>query len=172
MVSLKFLCSLCFKSLLEDIIKLESLNPPKGELYREMYLLVQHSRLLLGASIWWIDYFSCHTCPAHNARSISALFVKTLTKLGSPTPGLTPTLSLSSSLLHCRGSINVWHGLNTTRRDWVPHSAYTHLLLPSLWVKPTPLLGKRCDKTWGEGKWKIRKRQSRAATQRQAFWQS
>lgn len=52
MVSLKILCSLCFKSLLEDIIKLESLNPPKGELYREMYLLMQHSRLLLGASIW------------------------------------------------------------------------------------------------------------------------
>lgn len=77
-----------------------------------------------------------------------ALFVKTLTKLSSPTPALTPTLSLPGSLLHIVGVLthDIYIGLNKTRQDWAAHAAYMTLFLPSLWVKPNPLLGKRCDK--------------------------
>lgn len=99
---------------------------------------VHSSSLLVWALFKWnFTYCSCHTCPAHNACSFVCL-----TELSSPTPASTPTLSLSGSLLHIVGVLahDISNGLNTTRRDGVPYA---------LWVKPTPQLGKRCDKTGG-----------------------
>lgn len=96
-----------------------------------------------------------HTAPVIPVQHTmqEALFVKTLTTLSSPTPASTPTLSLSGSLLHIVGVLthDIYSGLNTTRQDWGAHAAYTTLFLPSLWVKPSPLLGKRCDKKKNRG---------------------
>lgn len=77
------------------------------------------------------------------------MFVKTLTKLGSPTRGLTPTLSVSGSLLLIVGvsTHDIYNGLNTNApRLSCARCLYDSPVL-SLRVKPTPPLGERCDKT-------------------------
>lgn len=84
-----------------------------------------------------------------------ALFVKTLTKLGSPTRGLTPTLSVSGSLLHIVGvsTHDIYNGLNTNAPRLSCARCRYDSPVPSLRVKPTPPLGERCDKT-GRGRGK------------------
>lgn len=68
-------------------------------------------------------------------------------KLSAATPGLTPTLSLSGSLLHVVGVLlhDIHSGLNTARCDWVPCATSTAHSLPSLRVTQTPPPGKE---TW------------------------
>lgn len=154
------LCSLQEKLLLsvsrafpDFFVVLEMINTQsKGELYCEMYLLVHYVKFF---GYTWSYVYIAPVIPVQYTMQVAVLLC-----LSRHSPN--SALQFLDKLPHCHyrarsctavGVLtrDIYNGLNTTQRDWVPHAACTYLFLPSLWVKPTPLLGKRCDKTRGKG---------------------